>query len=411
MGRIRALSAEAHPHCKVVHVCDVEESLATSAGNEMACSSSTDWLPVLERTDVNAVVVATPHKFLAEIAIAALRAGKHVFCEKPMARTAVEADYVLTSLTQSATGSGIDGKSKPVAVVGYTLRHHPAVAHGRRIVASGVIGEPLYVRGRYGHGGRAGYEKEWRGSRDLSGGGELLDQGVHLIDLSRWFLGEFRQVVGFADSYFWHTRTAQSFAAEIIPGHCLLEERSVEEGEVEDNAFMMLRTEQNKTALLHVSWTQWKNLFSFEVFGTNGFVCMEGLGGNYGPERLVIARRRAAGGVPDMQEIVFKQPAEAGSAIGTLTSEYQQMIGKGPLEQVDLEASCWDEEWDHFVDAIRKQSANRPTEWHSASAALLDGVQTLRIVDAVYQSARESMPVDVDAMPEELQTTWASTHP
>lgn len=121
----------------------------------------------------------------------------------------------------------------------------------------------MYVRGRYGHGGRPGYGKEWR-SQKIRGGGELIDQGVHLIDLARCFLGEFPTVVGHGQNCFW---TAN----------------------VEDNGFMLLRTLEGQTAFLHVSCTEWGKMFSFEVFGHQGKIEVSGLG-SCGPERLQLRR-------------------------------------------------------------------------------------------------------------------------
>jgi predicted dehydrogenase len=119
----------------------------------------------------------------------------------------------------------------------------------------------MFIRGRYGQGGRLGMEKEWRGNPQISGGGEMLDQGVHLIDLSRWFLGDFTQVTGTVVNYFWNWQ-------------------------VEDNGFAMLRTPGGQIAWLHASCTEWKNLFSFEIYGKVGKLHIEGLGGSYGVERL-----------------------------------------------------------------------------------------------------------------------------
>ena len=119
----------------------------------------------------------------------------------------------------------------------------------------------MFVRGRYGHGGRIGYDREWRANPGLSGGGELIDQGVHMIDLSRWFLGDFREIQGYAHTYFWD-----------MP--------------VDDNGFMILRTAKNQTAFLHVSCTEWKNLFSLEIYGRKAKLHIEGLGGSYGLEKL-----------------------------------------------------------------------------------------------------------------------------
>jgi predicted dehydrogenase len=132
----------------------------------------------------------------------------------------------------------------------------------------------MFVRARYGHGGRLGYENEWRAAPELSGGGEAIDQGVHLIDLARWFLGDFVDVQGAAPTFFWNMS-------------------------VEDNAFFLLGTATGRVALLHASWTEWKNLFSFEYAGRNGKLEIAGLGGSYGTERLAYYKMLPAMGPPE----------------------------------------------------------------------------------------------------------------
>ena len=119
----------------------------------------------------------------------------------------------------------------------------------------------MFVRGRYGHGGRPGYDREWRARPEISGGGELIDQGMHLIDLARWFLGDFVRVQGSVATYFWD-----------MP--------------VDDNAFLLLETAAGQSAFLQASCTEWKNLFSLEVYGRNGKLDISGLGGSYGVERV-----------------------------------------------------------------------------------------------------------------------------
>ncbi|MFC1491329.1 Gfo/Idh/MocA family protein [Nitrospinota bacterium] len=212
---------------------------------------SADWREVVDRADVDCVVVATTNDVLAEIALGAIRAGKHILVEKPAARHPSELALPISAAREN----------KVAVHVGFNHRFHPALRKAREIVDSGLLGPMMFVRGRYGHGGRIGYEKEWRADPARSGGGELIDQGVHLIDLARWFLGDFSEVGGHAHTYFWD-----------MP--------------VEDNAFLLLRTAREQVAWLHVSWTEWKNLFSFEIYGKEGKLHVEGLGGSYGVERL-----------------------------------------------------------------------------------------------------------------------------
>ena len=139
---------------------------------------------------------------------------------------------------------------------------------------SGVYGPPLYVRGRYGHGGRLGYEREWRADPAVSGGGELLDQGIHLIDLTRYLEGDVELAFAELTSAFWPMA-------------------------VEDNAFLCLRLRHGGIAWLHASWTEWKNLFSLEIAHRDAKIEIQGLGGSYGVERLTLYEMRPELGPPD----------------------------------------------------------------------------------------------------------------
>ncbi len=216
------------------------------------------------RPDVDFVIVATIHNVLAEITLAAIDAGKHLFVENPAARKASELDSVLEAAE----------KQGRLVRVGFNHRYHFAFRKAREIVDSGALGPLMFVRGRYGHGGRIGYDKEWRANKELSGGGELIDQGVHLIDLARWFLGDFTEIQGFAPTYFWDMK-------------------------VDDNGFMLLKTAKDQTAFLHASCTEWKNLFSLEIYGRNGKLDISGLGGSYGLEKITHYKMLPEMGPPD----------------------------------------------------------------------------------------------------------------
>ena len=250
---------------RLVACADIDLARAQAlAGTVAGASAGDDWRAVIARADVGIVIVATTNDVLAEVSCAALEAGKHVLVEKPGARSVAEIDAVIETATRSGRR----------ARVGFNHRYHPALKKAHELFESGLLGDLMFVRGRYGHGGRIGYDTEWRADPARSGGGELIDQGVHLIDLSRWFLGEFTSVDGFAHTYFWQ-----------MP--------------VDDNAFLLLRTADDRTAFLHVSCTEWKNLFSLEIYGKGGKLHVEGLGGSYGLERLALYTMLPEMGPPD----------------------------------------------------------------------------------------------------------------
>ena len=247
-------------------VCaDVDEKRAKSlAAGFPGCDASADWRAAVQRADVDLVIVAATNDALVETSLAAVQAGKQVLVEKPAARNVAELDLLIAAARNSDV----------LVRVGFNHRYHPALLKAHELVDAGELGELMFVRGRYGHGGRKGYDREWRADPALSGGGELIDQGVHLIDLSRWFLGDFSDVQGLAHTYFWD-----------MP--------------VDDNGFMLLRTAKDQTAFLHVSCTEWKNIFSLEIYGRSAKLHIEGLGGSYGVEKISFYKMLPEMGPPD----------------------------------------------------------------------------------------------------------------
>jgi predicted dehydrogenase len=210
--------------------------------------------------------------------------------------------------------------------VGFNHRYHPTFTKAREIIASGSLEDLLYIRARYGHGGRVGYDQEWRAVPEISGGGEAIDQGMHLVDLARSFLGDFADVDGRTRTYFWN-----------MP--------------VEDNVFFLLSTVNGQVAFLHASWTEWKNLFSFEIFGRTGKLEITGLGGSYGVERVTHYRMLPEMGPPE-----------------TVTYEYPFPDNSWQLEGAD------------FIEDIRM--GRQPTP------GIADAQAALRVVEQVYADKR-----------------------
>ena len=314
-GRRRAHALKQSEGARLIAVADINQDAAKSLTKDTDVKVSSLWEEVTARKDIEAVVVCTPSNLHAPISISALRNGKHVLCEKPLARNPDEAEEIVMTARENNV------KLK----CGFNLRHHPGIKQARDWVDQGFIGELSSVRCRYGIGGRPGYDKEWRADPDISGGGQLMDQGMHAIDLSRWFLGEFTEVAGFVQTAFW----------DISP--------------LEDNAFCLLSTDEGQTASIHVSWTQWKNLFSFEVYGKDGYISVQGLGGGYGVETAVLGKR------------VFLEP---------FREEIIEFRG---------EDHSWEEEWQEFTSAIKE---NR-----EPLANGYDGLEAVRLAYAIYDAA------------------------
>ena len=251
----------------------VAERAVELAGSSPGAIAIDRWQDAVAHPDVDIVIVATTNDALTPVGIAAVEAGKHVLVEKPAARNVAEIDRLIAAARHH------DRKVR----VGFNHRYHPALRQARQLVDRGALGPLMFLRGRYGHGGRVGYDREWRADPEKAGGGELIDQGVHLIDLAGWFLGAFTDVHGVATTYFWDML-------------------------VDDNAFLTLRTATGQTAFLHVSCTEWKNLFSFEIYGRVGKIAIDGLGGSYGVERLTYYRMLPEMGPPETTVHEYPQP-------------------------------------------------------------------------------------------------------
>lgn len=236
---------------EIAVVSDLDHERARRlAGKCNGSAIAGDWRDALGR-DLDIIVIATRHDMLAEITHAALEAGHHVLVEKPAARNRAELEPVVD----------LARKGSLLVKVGYNHRFHPAILKAKEIIDQGGLGPLINIRARYGHGGRVGYEKEWRCKKELSGGGELIDQGSHLIDLSLWFLGALSLEYGAAKTLYWDTK-------------------------VDDNCFLALKGKKGEVAWLHASWSEWKNIFCFEIYGRDGKLQIDGLGGSYGLERL-----------------------------------------------------------------------------------------------------------------------------
>ncbi len=299
----------------LVACADIDAARAQALAGTSGAKAFRDWRELIWLPEVDIVIVSTLHDSLAAITFAAIEAGKHVLVEKPAARNAKELEPVMTA-----------AKEKGIKVhVGFNHRYHRSLRKAKEIFDSGVLGELMFIRARYGHGGRIGYDKEWRAKPEMSGGGELIDQGPHLIDLSRWFLGDFSEVQGFAHTYYWD-----------MP--------------VDDNGFLLLKTANKQTAFLHASCTEWKNLFSMEIYGRDGKLDLSGLGGSYGIEKLTWYRM-----LPEM----------------------------GPPETTSWEYPMADDSWAvelaEFYDDIRLD--------REPAAGLGDAHAALKIIEKVYEES------------------------
>ncbi len=334
MGRIRAHEILKSPGSRIAIIADTDVARAKDLAGAMGAEVTGDWQECLLDPRIDVVVVSTPTKFHAATAIKALANGKHVLCEKPLARSVPEATEVIEVANEFGR----------ILKTGFNYRYLDHVEQAKALLDLEELGPIYFLRCRYGHGGRPSYENHWYTDRELSGGGVLLEQGIHVVDLVRHLLGEPAKVLGSVSRAFWN-----------FP-------------DVEDNCFLLLETEDGQTAQIHVSWTQWTNLFSLEIFGRDGFVELTGRDGHYGPPRLIWSKRKADHSRPE--EEVFEYPPQNNS---------------------------WQREWADFMNAI--ETGSQP------QGNCNDALRAQQIVEAAYESSNRQLWVKVSHSAEFLEST------
>lgn len=218
---------------------------------------------VIAAPTLDAVVICTPNFMNKELTIAALQAGKHVFCEKPPGLNADQLREI----------RAVEDATNRVLMYGFNHRHHGGSRMIKDLVNGEEFGRVLWMRGRYGKSVDEDFFSTWRADPKLAGGGILLDQGIHMLDLFLQVGGNFDEIHAFVSSLYWK-----------LPG-------------IEDNVFAIMRnSETGMTASLHSTMTQWRHLFSFEVFLERGYMVLNGLktpSGTYGAEELTVASNRS----------------------------------------------------------------------------------------------------------------------
>lgn len=257
VGAVRIREILRHPEFELTALCDIDENRSRDAPGVPFYTDISDF----ERQELDVVFACVYNNAAPGIVVRALQHGRHVFCEKPPGRSAEDVERII-----AAERANRHTKLK----FGFNHRYHYAVREANALVAGGRFGKVLWARGIYGKCGGIEFQNSWRNDTETAGGGILLDQGIHMVDLLRLFCGEFSGVKSVVTTSFWD-----------IP--------------VEDNAFAILTGEEGRVALLHSSATQWKHRFSLELCLEGGYVNINGILSStrsYGQESITFARRQ-----------------------------------------------------------------------------------------------------------------------
>lgn len=321
VGVKRARAVAKHSQSRVSVVMNRTRSKAEALAAQYDAEVVPDWESVVTRPEIDVVVVSTTNDALSDITCAAAANGKAVLCEKPLGRNRDEARKMVAAFENPRR-----------LKVGFNYRFHPAIQKAKSLLQAKEIGKVIFLRARYGTGARPGLENEWRAKKEIAGGGELLDQGVHICDLFRWFSEEgFCEYNAMIGNLFWQMET-------------------------EDNAMALMRSQTGIMAQFHVSWTQWKNIFSVDIFGQDGYILINGLGGHYGIETLTLAKRRPESGPPDQIHNEF-----AGEDLS------------------------WEAEWANFIDSLSRDAL--------PIGNAFDGLAAMEMVHCLYTAASDHQTV------------------
>lgn len=317
MGKTRYVAMKKHGHFEITGLCDNDISLL----GEYDINKYEDWKCCIDQERPEIVVVCTVNAVIPQVVCYALEKGCHVFAEKPPGKTLEDA------LTMKKTF--LKHKNQ-ILKFGFNHRYHYSVIEAKSLIDSGVLGKVVNIRGVYGKAGDL-QKSEWRNDIEIAGGGILLDQGIHMLDLLRYFVGDFKFVKGFTEKLVW------------------------KEAAGEDTAFITLKTDSGKVATLHSSAIQWKHKFDMDITCTNGYIALNGLltsTKSYGEERITYYRK-------DLEQKSGK--------LGNPT-EYTMCFD---------EDSSWDFEIEEFYKAIKGE---KPI----MNGTIDDAVAVMELIDKVY---------------------------
>ena len=320
VGKIRHKYIDAHPDMNVTALCDQNFSQELKASQGVKCFNSYKQL-LAEKLDV--LFVCLPNYLAPEVVINGLRKGLHVFCEKPPGRDIQDIVNVIKIERQWP---------HQIMMYGFNHRYHYSVKDAFKIIKSGELGQIISLKGVYGKSKIIRFDSDWRTRRIESGGGILLDQGIHMVDMIRLFTGEeFQEVYSFISNSFW-------------------------KHDVEDNAYAIMKAESGIIAMLHSSATQWRHRFNLDIIMTKGAIILSGILSStrsYGAETITV---------------VYSEDNDEGDPREE-TKRYNEDIS-------------WRDEVNHFADIILKKVPMQ----HGSS---IEALKTMQLVFKIYKADKE----------------------
>jgi predicted dehydrogenase len=320
VGKRRHQYINEHSNLSVTAVCD--QSLSNDFKGLPGISCYKDYKDLLA-TELDILFVCLPNNIAAEVTISGLKKGLHVFCEKPPGK---DVDDILKVIETEKRYSSLKLK------YGFNHRYHDSIREALKIIQSGELGEVVNLRGVYGKSRVIPFSGGWRSKREMAGGGILLDQGIHMVDLMRLFCGEFQEVKSFISNDFW-------------------------KHDVEDNAYALLKDTKGRIAMLNSTATQWQHKFNLEITLSQGYIELHGIlsgSKSYGEEKIVIGRRDETSDNGQMESRTIKF----------------------------LQDNSWKDEIFEFADAVIN---DKPI----ISGTSIDALETMKLVFKIYYNDSE----------------------
>lgn len=321
MGRIRMDELKIHKGFDLLAVCDVTEGLSSEFPHLKVFNN---WKDLLDQVEVDCVFVCTFNNIIPDVVCHSLQKGIHVFSEKPPGRSVLDVQRMIEAETLS----------QKVLKFGFNHRFHYAIMEAKAMVDSGRFGKILWARGTYGKAGGHQFESNWRSNKELSGGGILLDQGIHMLDLLRYFLGDFSEIKSFVENCYWKNIN------------------------LEDNAFALMKTTEGKVAMLHSSASQWKHKFHLDLYMEDGYITIDGILSStrsYGEESITFAKKQF-----EKEGFAFGKPRE---------------------EKIYFDR---DDSWKLEVDEFYKVVVEKAPIVAGSSK---DALEVMKLVEGIYQAA------------------------
>lgn len=326
MGRIRYYAMQRHGGYEVKAVCDIRPEVKEEMSGDFLVYS--DWKACIEKQNPDVVVVCAVNKIIPEIVCYALKRGCAVFAEKPPGRTLDDA----MKMQQTYNECGA------ILKFGFNHRYHNSVIEAKALLDSGLLGEAVCVRGVYGKAGNGHFSEEWRNNKEISGGGILLDQGIHMLDLIRYLLGsELHVTSSMVNNLVWR------------------------ELETEDSAIALLESDHSQIASIHSSVLQWRHKFDIDILCTQGCIALNGLLTNsrsYGEESITYYKK-------------------------------DLLATSGKLGRPKEHTMCFDEDysWDKEMNEFYEAVANQNPIIHGT---VYDAVKVMQIVTDIYNIAEKN---------------------